>query len=174
MNATLRWKTGLWNHLVHLPTGNTDALRQTHTSPLINKTQSEAGSTFASCLCILQPSATILFLPPCTGRRPYLSPSFSLAFPLNISSLLFQPQSSALFSAHTPSNTHTCAYVRLHRHAKTFAPASASAYTAFLSCPLLLSPPFLSGVVPSRCEIHISSDTSQGVYKQDYTSALWN
>lgn len=82
-----------------------------HTLPWVNKTPSEACLTFTSRLCVLQPSPTILFLP-LARVFEHISRHPSLCFPTRYLFPLFQSQSSALFSAHTPSNTHACTSMR--------------------------------------------------------------
>lgn len=123
-------------------------LLQKHVLPLINKTSSEMHLTFASCL-----DNIMRYWP--SPSQTFLSPHPSLYVPTPFLSPLLQLQSSALSSAHTPSNTNT----HQHMHTLTDKPLhlpAPSAHTAFPWCPLLLL--FSSWVLgPSCCQIHIST-----------------
>lgn len=117
----------------------------THSLPLINITSSEAPLTFASCLYIIQPFATILFLP--------LSRVSLSAFPLTISSPSFSCY-PLLSSAPTHPPTHMYGLTNLCT-CQRISPHSIS----LLSSPP--SPQLLSSVVPSSCEIRIGGDAPQ-------------
>lgn len=132
---------------------------------LINKTPSEAGLAFASCLCILQPSATILFLP-LARVADHISLHLSLCFPTQYLSPLVQSQFLSSFQRpHTLQHTNTRTETHPQRHAKPFhLPGPRSPHsTSLLS----------SRCFPSCYEIHISTDTSPGCTNRIF-SRIWN